>query len=309
MFDFLSGGKSDHRRVSEMLSAYVDGELSARERARVDRHLSECADCRWELETLRQTATLLGQLPSVPVPRSFAIREMDVSRRAAPSPPRRAYTLLRGATALAALLLAVVVAGDLFLHPAMRSVAPAMAPAQKMPAPTQVAQAPQPLAAPPTPTVVVARDMEKAAGESAADYGAAAPTRPPLPPTPTPEPAVSGMPAVEKAAEPPVAEATASLLPAAVPPGEEAPEPGPAPEGRQATQMPAVEPKAAPTATPPAPARPSPAATAERQPRRGEASGRGPWPGPLQLAEAGLCLLVVILAAATVVVGRRRRNE
>ncbi|TAK34673.1 MAG: hypothetical protein EPO21_08965 [Chloroflexota bacterium] len=58
-------------RCSEMstkLSAYVDGELSERERERVRRHVVGCAVCAEELHELEETAALLGQLSEADPP-------------------------------------------------------------------------------------------------------------------------------------------------------------------------------------------------------------------------------------------------
>jgi hypothetical protein len=119
--------KSEHKRVAEMLSAYLDGELSPKEQSRVEKHLAQCADCAQNLRTLRQTVALLGHLPPVAVPRSFAIRP-QVARRPSFFQPRRTYVYLRAATALATVLFAVVLAGDVFLTGLAPSLAPARVP-------------------------------------------------------------------------------------------------------------------------------------------------------------------------------------
>ncbi len=119
--------KSEHQRVEDMLSAYTDGELSPKEQALVEKHLAQCADCAHNLRTLRQTVTLLGQLPPVAVPRSFAIRPAQVAQRASIFQTSQTYVYLRAATALAAILFAVVLAGDAFLiGPDPSLLAPAM---------------------------------------------------------------------------------------------------------------------------------------------------------------------------------------
>jgi hypothetical protein len=107
------GGKTEHRWFEERLSAYLDSELSPRERNAVEQHLAHCQDCQWNLKTLRQTVQWTSELPTVPVPRVFTIP--------APAQPVRArqrtwrMALLQGATALAALLLVFTLAGDLVL--------------------------------------------------------------------------------------------------------------------------------------------------------------------------------------------------
>jgi len=101
-----------HRYVANNLSAYIDGQLTAAERARVERHLAACADCRRDVETLRQTVALLRRVPLKPVPRSFAL---PASARAAQARHRRwnaAFGAMRTATVTIATLLVMVFAGD-----------------------------------------------------------------------------------------------------------------------------------------------------------------------------------------------------
>jgi len=163
--------EAEHRRIREMLSVYIDGELPSKDRARVKEHLAECADCTWELETLRQTVDLVGQFAKVPVPRAFTIHEMPRPRRVSLFQARWAYTYLRGATALVAALLILVLAGDA-LFQFQRSItgfAPAMAPAKELAAPaaapTVVAmqEAPPALTEAPSPPEEVLDEAEGAA--------------------------------------------------------------------------------------------------------------------------------------------------
>jgi anti-sigma factor RsiW len=50
------------RRINELLSAYLDNELTAQERWEVCEHLERCVSCRRELMSLSQTKSLLGSL-------------------------------------------------------------------------------------------------------------------------------------------------------------------------------------------------------------------------------------------------------
>ena len=108
--------KSEHEWVGESLSAYIDGELAGRERAQVEQHLKECQACAENLRTLRQTLALLKELPVIPAPRSFAVRPGVARPRPAPAPSAWGYGLLKGATAIAALLLVLLIGGDVALH-------------------------------------------------------------------------------------------------------------------------------------------------------------------------------------------------
>jgi len=118
--------RSEHERVRELLSTYIDGELSAEEATLVEKHLHECSACTQDLESLRQTVNLVRELPAVSLPRPFTISHLVVPER----PWARGYVYLRGATALAALLLIVLLAGDLGFQYlwAPRMAAPAPAP-------------------------------------------------------------------------------------------------------------------------------------------------------------------------------------
>lgn len=72
--------------VVDELSAYLDGELAPADADRVRRHLEACADCRAELQALRDAQALLRSLPEVEPPASLRTRVLDrVRRRARPA--------------------------------------------------------------------------------------------------------------------------------------------------------------------------------------------------------------------------------
>ena len=56
----------DHRWTQKHLSDYLDGDLHAAERERVERHVHWCPECRRVLETLRRTLKELMELRSQP---------------------------------------------------------------------------------------------------------------------------------------------------------------------------------------------------------------------------------------------------
>ncbi len=68
-----------HEVREEDLSAYVDGELNASALQRVEAHLEGCAACRESVTELRAVRQSVKELPRVPVPRSFVLREADVA--------------------------------------------------------------------------------------------------------------------------------------------------------------------------------------------------------------------------------------
>ena len=77
----------------ELLAGYVDGSLSAKERAAVDAHIAGCARCSREVQLATHARAALGSLEEVPAPSdigSLAIREASGGRasQAAEGPPR-----------------------------------------------------------------------------------------------------------------------------------------------------------------------------------------------------------------------------
>jgi hypothetical protein len=65
----------DWEAQRERLSAYLDYQLPADERAALERHLPTCARCTAELAELRRTVAVLRALPAPALPRSFALPE------------------------------------------------------------------------------------------------------------------------------------------------------------------------------------------------------------------------------------------
>nr|HID15121.1 hypothetical protein [Anaerolineae bacterium] len=137
----------EREQRDELLSAYLDGQLSAGERARLEAQLAADPALRAELEALRHTVTLVRDLPLVSIPRNF-ILSPAVAARPRPAPlarPRRAWAapLLTAATAVVSLLFVVVLAGDLLLSGVGRLASgPAAPPPVEAP---QVALEPSPI--------------------------------------------------------------------------------------------------------------------------------------------------------------------
>lgn len=98
------------------LSAYLDGQLEADARGRVQSHVDACAPCRAALEELRAVRSALRELPRAAVPRSFALREADVRQAPAAHPGGifvRAMPMLSGVTAVALFAFLALVGVDL----------------------------------------------------------------------------------------------------------------------------------------------------------------------------------------------------
>ena len=295
--------KSEHQHVEEMLSAYLDRELSPKEQARVEKHLVQCAACAQNLHTLRQTVALLGELPAVAVPRAFTVRPTPAAQRLSFFRTRQAYVYLRAATALATILFAVVLAGDVFLTGLAPQLAPARAPevvvrevpVEKVVVETMVVEK----------EVVVTIEVEKEVMvEKPATFEA---TPLPVPaekrqemraPQPLATPAVQGKELVPSAAPPAIPEIKA-LVEASRAPDEEQIEATPSPGGARIEAEAAFTPTATVEALPSTPIPQQPTARFAVRPIR-------PGLALLRVVEAGLLLLVLALAIATLVVRRRQ---
>ena len=308
--------KSEHQRVGEMLSAYMDGELSPKEQARVEKHLAQCADCAQNLHTLRQTVALLGQLSPVAVPRSFAIRPAQVAQRPSLFQTRRTYVYLRAATALATILFAVVLAGDAFLIGLAPSLAPARAPEvveREVSVEKVVVEVEKEMVV--EKKVVETVVVEKEVVVEAPVEAPVLESQPAYAPTPSPAAAEDIGEAVRapKPQPTPGMEAEGAPLafekeaPAAAPPSPEeewveaTSMPTPQPAGTVVAAETAFTPTAMPTAVaevlPPTPLPQEPTAATAARPSRLEL---------LRVVEIGLLALVLVLAIATLVARRRQ---
>jgi anti-sigma factor RsiW len=154
--------QAEHQRAEDLISAYLDQQVTAEEKQFFERHIAACANCRAQLEATRSMVAALKAMPVVKAPRSFVLpREMAKQ-------PKRSifawYPALRLATALAAIALVVLFAGDLLISrsggggtalsvpaaapaPQMEQAPAAMpAPAATMVAPAAPTEAPAPTA-------------------------------------------------------------------------------------------------------------------------------------------------------------------
>ena len=203
-----------HAGVRALLSSYIDGEVSAAESRRVERHLAGCDECAAELESLRATTMLLGRLPLLDAPRSYALTPVDVA-----DAPRLTglpglisiAALARGFAPMGAAALALVLIVGVALI-VMRGIGGEYQAAAPAPAAAPMAAAPAP-AAPAAPAV-----PQMAAAPAAPQAAPPAPAAPAAQPTTAPAPAPqAAMPA--PAAQPTIAPAPAAAMaaPAAAP--------------------------------------------------------------------------------------------
>lgn len=114
--------KKDQAARDELLSAYLDDQLDAEDRARLEGQLAADPALRSELEVLRRTVALVRDLPPQPIPRNFILPQTTASRmrrapKARPAPVTRRLRwlapFLAAATAAVSFLFVAVLAGDL----------------------------------------------------------------------------------------------------------------------------------------------------------------------------------------------------
>lgn len=98
----------------ELLSAYLDGQVTPQDQRRIEAALAADPALAGALGSLRYTKALLAEAPRLPAPRPFTLHEAMLGRT-----QRRSGWLawlqpafLRGAAAVAAVLLLVLVVGD-----------------------------------------------------------------------------------------------------------------------------------------------------------------------------------------------------
>jgi len=163
--------KADHNRAEDLISAYLDQQVTAEEKQFFELHIAACADCRAQLETTRSMVVALKAMPAVKAPRSFVLpREMAKQ-------PKRSifawYPTLRLATALAAIAFVVLFAGDMLIN---RSGSRSAALSVPMAAPApQMEQSAAPSRAPAATMVAVAAPTEAPAPEVSNTAAATAP--------------------------------------------------------------------------------------------------------------------------------------
>ncbi|MBW3625611.1 MAG: zf-HC2 domain-containing protein [Armatimonadetes bacterium] len=132
------------------LSAYVDDEVNPTERAWVEGHLKGCADCRAELQALREAAQFASLLPEVLPPPDLRSQILLRTSRRPGFWPRVRTALHRPAVwspALAAGVVGIVVLAS----QSGKSPAPTASPSAPPARPAPLATAPRPAPAPTAP--------------------------------------------------------------------------------------------------------------------------------------------------------------
>jgi hypothetical protein len=96
----MSAGRPLNDQELELLSAYLDGMLTADERAALETRLAAEPALRRELESLRQTVQLVKTLPPVRAPRNFTLDERMLRRRWLVFPATVGFSALSAAAAI-----------------------------------------------------------------------------------------------------------------------------------------------------------------------------------------------------------------
>lgn len=107
-------------RIWEDLSSYLDGQLTLKERARLESQLESNPDLRSALEDLRRTRAVLRSQRMLRAPRNFTLSPEMAGIREGVRPYPNAYPVLRLASVMATIFFLVMFVGDL----ATRSIQP-----------------------------------------------------------------------------------------------------------------------------------------------------------------------------------------
>ena len=96
----------------EVLSAYLDGELTPKDRSRLESRLEARADLRAGLDELRRTRVVIRSQPRVRAPRNFTLTPQMVGMRTDRRPALQLFPVMRLTAVLASLLFVFVLLGD-----------------------------------------------------------------------------------------------------------------------------------------------------------------------------------------------------
>lgn len=276
----------DHHRAKDLISAYLDQQVTAEEKQFFELHIAACADCRAQLEAIRSMVAALRAMPVVKAPRSFVLpREMAKQ-------PKRSifawYPALRLATALAALAFVVLFAGDVLIGRSGSGGAalsvPAAAPAPLLEQATEVMPAPA--------ATMVAQAAPTAAPASAASNDAAT------------EPGVAAAPSMAAGAAAKVAPTETVTLTDAAAAMLVAPTPTPEMTAVAVAQQPPLEATSEPAAE--APADRSAAPAVEQPVATTAVAPAAPTIDPLRVIELALLGLVIVLGVAMFIARRKQ---
>jgi len=111
-------------RKFEALSAYLDGELSPKSRQRLERELQSDKALRTALRDMQNTRAVLRSTPKLRAPQNFTLSQAYAGIQTRQRSSMRVYGTLRLASALATILLVVVLVGEWYAGTRQPAMAP-----------------------------------------------------------------------------------------------------------------------------------------------------------------------------------------
>jgi len=155
-------------RDLESLSAYLDGQLTPKERIRLEKNLQANADLRAILEDLRRTRSLLRNQPRLRAPRNFALTAEMVGARPRNRATFSLFPALRLTSALASFVFVMVVLGE-FVFGGKPTAAPMIAAQAPAPAASETLSEPEALLQSSSDTAQEAAPAAKAGSEDSTE--------------------------------------------------------------------------------------------------------------------------------------------
>ncbi len=115
MLDLLANWrKSDEEKRQESITAYLDGDLTPKQRRHFEEQLVSDQALRYDVEQQKLLKASLSQIPRLRSPRNFTL-DPALYGRPDPAPAARVYPALRAATALASLFFVIAVVAMLLI--------------------------------------------------------------------------------------------------------------------------------------------------------------------------------------------------
>ncbi len=81
-------------KISELLSAYIDGEVSAKEKELVENHLLSCTSCKQKFDIMQKTKDILKDSPKMPVPETL-LKDFEEYRKKAEQSEKKVVPLYK----------------------------------------------------------------------------------------------------------------------------------------------------------------------------------------------------------------------
>lgn len=79
------------KKITPLLSVFIDDRLSARDTFEVDRHLNECRECAKTYDLMKRTVEIVSSAPRFDAPDDFAVRLQARLETIQPAPARNVW--------------------------------------------------------------------------------------------------------------------------------------------------------------------------------------------------------------------------